>query len=430
MKIQTVHFENFRLFDKLDINLHPSVNVFIGTNGAGKSAVLDGISLTLKKFIHLLLNGVKKADFIQKSDIKIGEKDARVESKVTFHYDNEVFIEIITEQKRLNKEKQHDLFEVISDLGSNFRERASSMAYITPILVYYNYDRMSVGNEMKSKNVEYEEKAFYTYHNAFATGTNIYKDFVEWFENAENYENHIIIKEDVSYKSPDLTAVRNAISSFLTKLSGIKIENLTIKRAFDSKEFAVNKKTIPDLILSKNGQELSFSQLSAGEKNILILVADIARRLAIAQHGLENILLGIGIVLIDEIDLHLHPSWQRNILSALHHTFPNIQFIVTTHSPQVLSNVAKESVFILNDGKLVAETPHTEGRDSNSILFELFGEEKRPILYRKKLEGFYDELAAENIENAEQILAELTEKWGQYDTEIVRANLYLNDAKN
>ncbi len=429
MKIQTIHFENFRLFDKLDINLHPSINVFIGTNGAGKSAVLDGINLTLRKFVHLLLNGARKADFIQKSDIKIGEKEARVESKVTFHYDNEVFIEIITEQKRLDKEKLYDLFEVISDFRSNFIERASSMAYITPILVYYNYDRMSVGNETKPKHIAYEEREFFTYHNAFATSTNIYRDFVDWFENAENYENDRRIKQDTNYRSQNLAAVRNAISSFLTKLSGIKIENLTIKRAFDSKEFVVNKKAIPNLTLIKNGQELSFSQLSAGEKNIFILVADIARRLAIAQYGLENVLLGIGIVLIDEIDLHLHPSWQRNILSALHHTFPNIQFIVTTHSPQVLSNVAKESVFILNDGKLVAETPHTEGRDSNSILFELFGEEKRPVLYRKKLESFYDELAAENIEKAEQILAELTEKWGQYDTEIVRANLYLNDAK-
>ena len=414
MKIQSIHFENFRLFDKLDINLHPSVNVFIGTNGAGKSAVLDGINLALQKIIYLLADEGNNLNFFQKNDIKIGEKECGLVAKIRFYSEDEV-VEIFTDKKKINKVYAENLAGFLKPL----REETPSNI---PILSYYKWDRLS--NIVNSRNNEIVniKAEFGAYYKAFSDSNYMYQDFLSWFEIAENYEN------EIHY----LSAVRSAISSFLSKLSGLEMGDLTIKRTFDAKDFGEARKDTANLILKKNGQELSFSQLSSGEKNILILIADIARKLVIANRIPINddVLSGSGIVLIDEIDLHLHPSWQRNILSALHHTFPNIQFIVTTHSPQVLSNVAKESVFILNDGKLVAETPHTEGRDSNSILFELFGEEKRPILYRKKLEGFYDELEAENIEKAEQILAELTEKWGQYDTEIVRANLYLNDAKN
>ena len=102
-------------------------------------------------------------------------------------------------------------------------------------------------------------------------------------------------------------------------------------------------------------------------------MTDLARRLAIANPWLgENALEGEGIILIDEIDLHLHPQWQRRVLPALTQTFPNCQFIVTTHSPQVLSEVPGESVFILENGKLLDYSPHTRGRDSNSILSEIF----------------------------------------------------------
>ena len=85
------------------------------------------------------------------------------------------------------------------------------------------------------------------------------------------------------------------------------------------------------LIITKDGLDIDVNQLSAGEKSVILLIADLAMRLTIANPSLENPLEGEGIVLIDEIDLHLHPQWQRNILPALLATFSKCQFIVTTH---------------------------------------------------------------------------------------------------
>ena len=105
----------------------------------------------------------------------------------------------------------------------------------------------------------------------------------------------------------------------------------------------------PDrLMIAKNGVEYNISQLSGGEKCLLALVGDLAYRIAVANPNLSNPLAGTGIVLIDEIELHMCPAWQQCILSALRKTFPNIQFIITTHSPQVMNEIDDDfKIFML-----------------------------------------------------------------------------------
>ncbi len=139
-----------------------------------------------------------------------------------------------------------------------------------------------------------------------------------------------------------------------------------------------------------------------------------------------------GIILIDEIEQHLHPAWQRTIIPNLRRTFPNIQFILTTHSPQVLSTLKKENVFILEDFKLVKDTPQTFGRDSNSILYEIFGVEKRPAEAKEvfaKLYRIMDD--PEKVNETADMLKDVEEKYGYYDEEVVRARghfQFLNEA--
>jgi AAA15 family ATPase/GTPase len=177
---------------------------------------------------------------------------------------------------------------------------------------------------------------------------------------------------------------------------------------------------------SKDGQRFEFSQLSSGEKMMLSLVVDIARRLAIANPSLDNKLEGEGIVLIDEIDLHLHPQWQRKLLPALTHTFPNIQFIVTTHSPQVLSHLSRESVFLLEDNKISDREIYTEGRDSNSILQDAFHLPKYEKEYENKLREIYHLIDNDDGKNAQELLEKLKEKRGDNDLEVMRMQSYID----
>jgi len=152
-------------------------------------------------------------------------------------------------------------------------------------------------------------------------------------------------------------------------------------------------------------------------------MGDIIRRLSIANPDLENPCLGEGIVMIDEIEQH---SWQRTIIPNLRKTFPNIQFIITTHSPQVLSNVPRENVFILADFKLVKRTPHTFGRDTNSILYDLFGVEKRPKESEKEISKLYKYIDANDRAKAEKQLEKIKENFGSGDVEVLRAESYID----
>jgi predicted ATP-binding protein involved in virulence len=164
--------------------------------------------------------------------------------------------------------------------------------------------------------------------------------------------------------------------------------------------------------VEKAGDRLSFDQLSTGEQTIIALVGDLARRLVMANPELNNPLEGDGVVLIDEIDLHLHPSWQKKILPLLSKTFPNCQFIVTTHSPLVLSRLAPNDIFILsaNENKSIqAEHPLlAKGLTVNDILSGLMDETaNRDDMAEEKLNAINQALEDEDTKTAKNLLAEL-----------------------
>ena len=183
------------------------------------------------------------------------------------------------------------------------------------------------------------------------------------------------------------------------------------------------------MTVKKQDRELNVNQLSDGEKCLLAMVGDLARRLAIANPGLDDPLLGDGIVLIDEIELHLHPRWQRDIIPALKKTFPNCQFIVTTHSPQVISHVQPEGVFILerdeSEGLIIMGAEGSYGRDSNSILEDLMEVPERPQKIKDSLQQLFKFIDDGNLEGAKELREELASEIGDDEPEFVRADVLI-----
>ena len=130
-------------------------------------------------------------------------------------------------------------------------------------------------------------------------------------------------------------------------------------------------------MVDKDGETLDLSQLSDGERSFLAMICDLGRRLALANPRLENPLYGSGVVLIDELELHLHPKWQRQIVHKLTTTFPRCQFIATTHSPQVVASVEPDQVLLLAPSGVI-HPDRSLGMDSNWILRHLMEADDRP----------------------------------------------------
>jgi predicted ATP-binding protein involved in virulence len=178
------------------------------------------------------------------------------------------------------------------------------------------------------------------------------------------------------------------------------------------------------MAIDKNGETLNVAQLSQGEKSLMTLVGDIARRLAMLNPALENPLAGHGIVLIDEVDLHLHPSWQRSLCDRLIETFPNCQFVLTTHSPLVISDCKNVLVYTLANGEL-RQLPSQYGQDANTVLLDVMDTSIRNEKINAELNDLLDAIQDSNLSKAQELLAELTEELPANHLELVKAKLLL-----
>lgn len=409
MRIQQLRLENFRGFEELVIDFPEKGSaVFIGVNGAGKSSVLEAVEVLLK---HLLGD-------IAPTVFPLPPKPYLTKDDIRYYQKNNLSISSIINLKNMqfNYTKTFPYIAVEKNNSVQFDTIRQKFSYRKgyPFFTLFRSNRILVNNHNHEKyNGEFNKLTYFN-------------DFINWFETRENFENQMKLElQDFNYIDKHLEIVRKSLLYFLNEIPSTQFSNLRMKRYDENtKKIEFTSEVKSFLSIEKNGQIFKINQLSDGEKIVIMMVADIARRFTFSNPRL-NPINNQGIVLIDEIDLHLHPSWQRAIIPALEKTFPNIQFIVTTHSPQVLSTVKKENVFILEDFKLVEETPHTYGQDSNSILYNIFGINERPEHAAQDFKQLYRLIDDEKFQEAEKMLEEMSEKYGYYDSEIVRAKMHL-----
>lgn len=211
-----------------------------------------------------------------------------------------------------------------------------------------------------------------------------------------------------SARDRQLTAVRSAIYQFMPDM-----DNLRIRR-----------KPRLHMTIDKKGKTLNVAQLSQGEKSLMALVGDIARRLAMLNPGLENPLTGDGIVLIDEVDLHLHPSWQRTLCSRLTDTFPNCQFVLTTHSPLVISDTKDLLVYTLDNGEL-RKLPSQYGQDANTVLLDVMDTHIRNETVGEELGNLLDAIQDFRFTEADQLLTKMKQELPLNHLELAKAQILL-----
>ena len=208
--------------------------------------------------------------------------------------------------------------------------------------------------------------------------------------------------------------MRKAIETMIGDVSNLRIKRNPIR-----------------MVVDKSGKEIRVDMLSDGEKCTLALLGDLARRLILANPSAENPLEGEGIVLIDEIELHMHPTWQRRILHVLNEVFPNIQFIVTTHSPQVLGEVNNDYDIIPlmldkdSNGIALTKIPRMDGYDSNMILEEYMETSSESEVKKKLVKILNEAIRKKDFDLAAQKLEELKNLAGETDEDYILSKGYM-----
>lgn len=324
MKLQNLTLENFRACERLSLEPGERLTVLLGNNGSGKTSVLDGIAIGLGAVLTHLpsVSGIsfsKTGDILQKGNqlapyTRIGmaaEGDVQWDRMLRRDKSKGTARAIPTPTGLKQLEAYLDK-EVIDRLNVGAE-------YQLPMVAYYGVSRAVLEVPLRRKGFPKTHTRLEALDQALEAQSSFKSAFI-WFYNKEN-EEHRLQKEqrsfDVTLK--ELDAVRKAIGQVFPDISNPHIEVNPLR-------FAV---TI-------GGETLDLMQLSDGYKTLLGLVIDLSMRMGLANPHLDDPLSAEAIVMIDEVDLHLHPSWQQRVLSDLLRTFSNTQFILTTHSPFVV----------------------------------------------------------------------------------------------
>ena len=218
-----------------------------------------------------------------------------------------------------------------------------------------------------------------------------------------------------------LKTVEKAICRSFERISGAR--NASLIFDLDTHRLVLEFETVDG-----NAQKFAMDEMSDGYKNTLSMIGDIAYRMAVLNPTLGDQVLEktSGVVLIDEIDLHLHPQWQQTILSDLHAIFPEVQFIVSSHAPAVINSVPREQIRILDHGEIYMPAAQTYGRDANSILREVMNVSERPADIKQRMDLFYAYMDENNYKEADKILTEIEAIVGTTDPDVAAARTSLD----
>lgn len=322
-----------------------------------------------------------------KEDIRFGESKASIEVEISLANTNKKIKYKRSLEKKMNRlsysqDSLNEIAELFEELYLS-KEKANM-----PIFVNYGVHRVVLDIPLRIKrNHSFDKIA--AFEKAIESKID-FRTFFEWFRNQEDYENEIKVNENHNYVDSSLQAVRNAIYKMLDGFSDIKIKRNPLR-----------------MTILKDDTTLEIGQLSDGEKCTIALIGDLARRLALANPEKKNPLEGSGIALIDEVELHMHPKWQRKIIPMLRETFPNIQFIITTHSPQVLGELDDNiNVFLINQENNISTIEKIQSLiawDSNLILEELMGTDSLNFKMKEKVRTLFEFIKDKKYSKAEEL---------------------------
>lgn len=426
MYLKKLALRNFKCFDDLDIDFHNKLTVIAGVNGSGKTTVLDGVAIALST-MFTSIDGTKGRGF-DKNYARLKAysfgtvSDVQAQYPVSVSAIAEIDGNTIAWSRSLNTPKGNpttaDAKEMIS-IGKNYQERlrAGDANLTLPIIAYYGTGRLWDYHREKQSDV-FESNTRSNGYIDSMDGTASIKLMMNWFAKMT------VLKYQNSESGMGSVYVLDAVFSAMEKCYSQITGSNDVKMQYNmgTKELDVTFSDADD-----NRMRIPINQLSDGYKCTISLVADIAYRMAVLNPQLLQDVCSKthGVVLIDEVDLHLHPSWQQRILNDLTTIFPKVQFIVTTHAPAVLNTIRSENLVLLEDCEAFYPSGEVYGKDVNTILRGTMQVSDRPEAIASMFTEFHDVLAQQDYVRAEAILNEISHEINDEDADLAACRLKL-----
>lgn len=442
MQVESIVLHNIGQFEELVVPLAPltenapKVTVFIGNNGSGKTTVLKSLVTALSWLPARIRSGRGRGLEIPEDVISNGQPSGMVVLNVTEN--GQTFQWQLSKAQKGKKNRFNTNLKAVSALADNYRTALTENQPVNlPLLVFYPVERSVLDIPLRIRRV-HSFTQIDAYDNAMDMRVD-FRRFFEWFRDEEDYEREIKDNEEKNIEKyqNELSSLEEGTAQYYLldemlrysnniRENGLSTLNAVRRAIFDFTKFTkitVQRRPLK-MIVEKDGKQFNVSQLSQGEKSLMALVGDIARRLAMLNPNLENPVEGCGIVMIDEADLHLHPQWQRQLIARLTKTFPNCQFVLSTHSPLVISDSKDIVVYSLENGEMV-QIPSQYGQDANTVLLEAMDTAYRNELIANELSSLIDLIQDNRIDEAKKKLQDLQRELPQNHLELSKAQLLL-----
>ena len=343
MQIDRIEIENFRCFEHFTAKFHKELTVIVGNNGCGKSTLLDAVSIAIGTFLTGFDDvggyGISKDDALNKCYDMGSVVELQPQFPVAIEASGSLCGQQITWKRELHSAEGRttivdakEMTSISSKLQSRIRNGEKPLL---PLISYYGTGRLWAQKREKRNMGLAKFNRQMGYMDCLEAASNE-KMMRKWFEK-------MTIQSASSGKvAPELTAVKSAIAQCFQSITGY--QDVEVQFNLDTHEL--------DIVYRDNDlvhRRYPMKSLSDGYKNTLSMVADIAYRMAVLNPWLlENVLSETtGIVLIDELETHLHVELQRKILPFLTEFFPRIQFIITTHSAYILNSISNACIYDL-----------------------------------------------------------------------------------
>lgn len=426
MKLKKLELYNFRSFESLEIEFHNNLTVIVGVNGAGKTSILEAaataVGTMFVAFSDLTSRRIDKTDALIKAFPLGSTEDIQTQYPVSITAEGTIDKKTDRWTRSLNSNNGNTTIKdakFVTNIANHYIKsiQKGDVPLQLPIIAYYGTSRLwDYHREKKSDTFKTNTRT-----NGYIDcldGTANVKLMMNWFKKAtiEKYQR----QEEHRGSIPELDAVYLAMETCFTAATGYK--DVKVKYNLNSNDL--------DVYYTDNSElrtKIPLNQLSDGYKGTISLIADIAYRMAILNPQLlENVLSETeGIILIDEIDLHLHPSWQQRIVQDLTSIFPKVQFIVSTHAPAVINSVQSENLVIIKNNEAMLLDQEVYGKDVKSVLNEIMGVSERPTVVAELFKTFYNQLSAKDFELAEEALNQIDEMRGGHDNEVAGCRVKL-----
>lgn len=379
--IRSLTLSRYRSFDAISLNFHPRLTLFSAPNGEGKTAVLDGIAISLRLFVDTLLKKKSSPGF-RKEDIQVfvatgGSMENYLPQEPTKLSANAfVFGRRVSWSRELGSDqsKAKTTIKDAKQLSAAARDLLKGIQIpviqssdvplapaTLPLVSYYGTGRLF--SQIKQRSSGQTQKSRLLGYRDCLNPNSSYKDFLAWYApmSSEAQAEQLTALSAGHQAIARLNAVNNTIREVLepTGWKGVRWDY-------------INKEL---LAFHSDSRIFPVRLLSDGVRNMLAMTADMVFRCSQLNPHLGDAVATLtpGIVLIDEIDMHLHPEWQQSVLSRLMTVFPEIQFLVSTHSPEVISTFGKEHIRVVKHGRVSSPSAQTSGVPSDRVLASVMG---------------------------------------------------------